>query len=309
MQINNFKKLIFLPSGGLDYSPYIWLYPITNAILLLDADPNISDSTLDFELAIIGRYVDFGDQNLLNILMSDIHFLWFYISVLEFHKDAQLLLENHKCFECKENINIIKIDLTKINISYFNPLEDSISLNYEITVEDLILTFRRRRVKDNLHFAHLVYSAPKKENDLEDLKYKLILFIATQLDNINFKNEDIPIKKWFEVFNILSYDQIAEVFNIIVKKEKDIGLDNEVFFNCEKCGKENKINIFDDFNLSQISLYDHKRINQKQEEIFNNLISMARLPIFNMSEYLDMPLRFANSLGNALQNTKFTTLF
>ena len=99
----DFKKQLFLPSGGLSYSPFAAVKPITNEIHIFSNDKYSSDSILEYQLAIINKYVE-HENNILDLYMHDIHYLWFYFFIFS---NLQI---SHKSFRPIHSIAVFCAD-------------------------------------------------------------------------------------------------------------------------------------------------------------------------------------------------------
>src|SRR5574343_145470 len=109
-----FKKIFYLPSGGLSYSPFVWIYPVTNEIQLFQNDPNNGDSLLEYELSIIEKYTE-TEINILDLYAQDMNYLWMYFLISEFISTGSYYIDA-ECNNCGKK-NTLFLDLSKFNVN------------------------------------------------------------------------------------------------------------------------------------------------------------------------------------------------
>jgi hypothetical protein len=299
-----FKKVLYLPSGGLSYPPHVWVKPVTNDLQLFQTDPNNGDSVLEYQTAIIDRYIELP-TNVLNLYMQDFNYLWMYILMTEFLTQTGVYYITARCHECQIN-NTIFVDISKLNIQIYNQFVKPLETHYKINHENIEFIFERRRVGHSITYGNLMLNFEPPipsliEDDYEvDFVTRLGLYLSTQIKSIKMDGKEIPKHEYFNAFNYMLYNDVFSMFMKVSKIEEDFGIENKIQFKCKKCGEMKETYLFNDIASSTMHESIDKNIYEKQENVFSFLFSISRLPVMTYSEVLTTPMRYAERMSKAL---------
>lgn len=304
MHNNYFRKPIFLPSGGLDYPPFVWLAPITNELSLHEYDMTPGDSNFSSKLTLLEKYIE-SNVNLFDMFTQDINYIWSYMMIEDIVTDGIYHI-SHTCYKpnCR-HINNVKIDMGSLDIKYLNIYDDDVDkfFNYQ-SKEGLKIKLSRRRAKHNLNYGHILFSDTTKEKN--EYAYQVNLFIVTQIEEILYNNIIVPKNEYIKCLKSLRLYEIDEILGLILSEENKFGIHNQLCFNCVKCNEKNILYLFNDFQESKIVSTDPiPNIINKQKELFKNIFEFARLPIMGYESYLKTPIRFIKGMGQAIQGMEF----
>lgn len=301
----DFKKQLFLPSGGLSYSPFAAVKPITNEIHIFSNDKYSSDSILEYQLAIINKYVE-HENNILDLYMHDIHYLWFYFLSTDLTNKSSYTL-HAKCKVCEEK-NTIEVDMGELNVMIYNRYIQKINQYIILELEKVKFIVERRKAKHSIEFANLMFNSDVSIDNGEDYIKYCSLYIATQTKEICVNN-----KTYNDKFDIYSYitemtiKDIIKIYEKIIDKENEIGIENNIIFKCAKCGEEQKTLLFNDMLQSLIVPSSSKFSDQDQIELFESFFSLTRLPIMKFEEFLTSPARYSSQMMRAVSKIDFHT--
>lgn len=301
---NYFRKPVFLPSGGLDYPPFVWLQPVTNELTLYEYDANRSDSNFAYKLTLLEKYLQ-TNVDLLDMYTSDINYLWSYMMIEDVVTDGIYYISS-KCSksEC-EHINHVKIDMGVLSINYLNIYDDRTSkyIMYE-NDEGLKIKLSRRRAKHNLSFGHILFSDFTQNK--EEHVYQVELFIATQIEEIIYNGMIVPRNEYMACLRALRLYEIDELLYLLIMEDDKFGIHNRLYYECKKCKEKNMLSLFNDFQESKVGqLTPIPNVADKQKGLFKHIFEFTRLPIIGYNEYINAPIRFMSGMANAVQLMEF----
>lgn len=297
-----FRKPVFLPSGGLDYPPFVWLTPITNELSIFEYDANRSDSNFAYKLTILEKYANV-DFDLLDMYTCDVNYLWSYMMIEDIVTDGIYHIAN-KCQQCDTG-NYVKIDMGSLNVKYLNIYDDKINRQLEYkNEENLLIKFSRRRAKHNLTYGHILFSDISVNS--KEYMYQIILFIVTQIDEILFNGKEVPRNEYLSCLRALRFKEIDEILELIINEENNFGIHNKLYYECKKCKSKNTIYLFNDMYESKVGeVIQIPQIQTKQRDLFKNIFEFTRLPIIGYDEYINSPIRFMSGMAKAVQAMEF----
>lgn len=304
-----FEKILYLPSGGLYYSPLVRSRPITHELNILQSDAHYYSSLFEYYLTIIDHYCKLPVP-LTEMYNQDLYYIWFFYMVTDLIRSGNYYL-NTLCSKCYEK-NMIMVNLGDLDINIVNPYSTKLEVNPKYDVDDgrYTIYFRRRRAQDNIEFGNLLLNSEFEEGDQgsNDILV-IILFLSTQIDKIVFQSTgEIEKKYYYAVLSSLLYRDLIRLLEFTLKIENEIGINNNLFFDCKHCHKPQAILLFDNIMLSKIGAPDTKNIIQKQEDFFEQAFGISRLPILSYNEYLQLPIRYAPAISNVLMGMKFAPI-
>lgn len=303
--MNEYSKNLYLPSGGLEYPPFVWLDKLKNDIKLLENDSNAYSSQFEYIMLLV-KYHTKLPVDIYELLLQDFYFIWTHILLSDIFIDGDFF-ETIVCQEpgCRTK-NKISIDFAGLDFKQYNKWNKITKKNEIISItidnQEFIITFRHRKVKDNLDFSYLKLFYDNKNNVLFDL----ILYILPQVIKIE-KDDKTKIEQldYLSFFQYLRKLDIMEIYSILINFAETIGSENNVEFTCrnEKCKIKNNFLIFNDFTLSVIM----PRVSnfEKAKDVYKGIFSLARYPIFNLIDVFNIPLRHEEHISKALNEIDF----
>jgi hypothetical protein len=300
---SSFDKLLFLPSGGLLYSPFVFVRPITNDFLLFQSDGNLYDSVFDYQFATIRRYVS-AEVDLLKMATQDFFYIWVYLYMSDIEQGGGMYLSG-RCSYCSHNNNIY-MDAEKFKVKTINKFEEKFAPIFGYQLEDIELAIRARQVQDNIYFANLLLNSGNDEEDW----YVFLLYIATQIETMKIGDEIIPPSNYLSALKFKShYNDVLELYKHINNHEMEFGMDNQVFYKCQNCGKLQKTVMYDNIMNSIITANDMKKMTMQQENLIDDAFHMARFRLLNFEEYMQsMPVKYAKSMQAVINRMEFTPM-
>jgi len=243
-----FEKIIFLPSGGLLYSPFVRVRPLTNDFLLFQNDNDLFGSIFEYQLAIIRRCCDL-DFDILKITTQDFFYLWVYIFMTDIQQEDGMYL-SYKCSDCNHD-NKIYFQASKFSVNVINPYEQTISQNTTYVSSDnrLFARFRLRTAADNILFGNLLLNSEHELNDW----YCWLLYIVIQLEELRIDGQLIERHDYIGALTYnIHFTELIDIFYKLRDHDNQFGLDNRVNFLCQKCNKPQKTVFYDNMLSSLI---------------------------------------------------------
>ncbi len=296
MPLYNFKKHIILPSGGISYDPYVWLSPITKELALFDLDSTYNDSQLERIVTIIQAFAQLP-ENILNMYVDDIYYLWLNILSLDLQKDTELY-EVHMCRKC-EHLNKILIDFSTIDYNMFSKYEDH-QLFFEENIDDIKIKYTYRTVKDCLTFGHMHFH----KSDENQKTFDYILYIVPQIRELSYKNEIIPTNEYIPFLLSRYTHEILRIFKALDSIDGKFGIKKNLKFKCKKCETVNNFKIFNNMSYSFITSAVNRNIYNDQRSLIKYLMNVSSIHSMSIKEFLDFPIRFDQQLTDVFNIAK-----
>lgn len=288
-----FEKSLYLPSGGLEYSPYAWVKAISLATLPFMNDAKASDSSFDMMLSIIKYHTKMVDAtDISELYLQDFYYIWVFLYIGDISTDDN---ESTKdlCKQCNA-VNTINVKLSNLKPTY--NLKKTLVTNLNYKSEGMDIQFRRRKTKDNIEYG------------VESLRENSrVYYILPQITKLKYKDKVIPPNEYFDFLQNLNYKKIIKIKKRFDDRTCDFGLENTVIYTCSKCKEENECNVFDNINLATMTVQTQNF--QSKVELYKNILSQARTPMFSFGSILDMPIRELETLSEAMKDMDLTTLF
>ena len=186
------KKTLYLPSGGVEYSPLAFIDKVDAAYMFMRADPFSIESMFDLLTSTINFYCELPTA-IENMYTIDIYYIWSLMTMMDF--DKKYLESGVVCGACRKEYDV------KIRIEIFDSVIGNkydgfiIPINTH-EVEDFVFSFKPRKVIHNYTFAagmqKYLLANGKETNTAE----KYILFCATQLESLTYQGVQIDKKDW-----------------------------------------------------------------------------------------------------------------
>lgn len=287
---HSFKKLIFLPSNGLEYEPYAFFYNVTMELTLLSLDKNSSNTTFENIVQIIDKYVQLPTK-ITEMFNIDLYFIWATLLSLEINNEDKHTVGD-VCSKCGE-FNTVSVNFSDHKTNIINPYKNTLK-ELSVKIDEYNITFDLRKVKDNIDFIYLRLYDKEKTNI-----NNIIYYLASQITNINNSNDKKDI---FEILSWLSYKNLILLLEMVIKYNYIFGIENDVMYRCVKCRGSNYVSVFDDFRLSILN--PSGRNDNKLIGFYKDNIEFSQLNIMNISEYMNIPYRDNEFFNQGLQGAK-----
>jgi len=306
----SFEKVIYLPSGGFEYSPLVSFDRITFDYLQYINDPTNYDNEFESIVAVIKKYCKLPtDPN--EIYLQDLYYIWMNILASDILFDSDDVRDydlrlystciNRKCNHTnKVNVLFEELNLKQINI-YKNKISTLFDIEYETREGIIKLKCRRRKVKDNLEYGYL------RLTEEDNINYSVILYICSQIISLEFNGKVIDKKDYFDFFLYGSIDTITHIYHTLNEYEEDFGMQNIVKFRCAKCKKINSTQIFNNIGISSINinLLDNSKNNTNLT--LKSLFELARLPMFNFDTVRLLEFKYFKNIYAVVGDMKFNS--
>jgi len=303
--MKSFRKLLYLPSGGLSYPPFAWLYPITNEVGLYQADPQAYDSMFDYYLGIMERYCEIQVPTM-ELYTQDVYYIWLYFLLTDLLKHGNYYLKT-RCRYCNQEVSIM-VDLGNLDITIRNRFtadSNKFQASMKHLTEDYIFEYGYRRVKHNVEFGNLQLNSEMADNDI----YMASLYIASQLDNVTvLRGGKVDTSDYMGLLMNLRFHELLDLFDEMIACEDHFGINNKMFYQCKQCEKVQTIRLFDNITNSTIAQEETKNILTRQENMFEGIFNLVRLPMMDYGDYLTIPVRFSLPISNVVSRMQFTPL-
>ncbi len=300
----SFKKLLYLPSGGLSYPPFAWVSPLTQDLLLYQSDNNLFDSMFDYYYSIVSRHSEFKFESL-DLYTQDLYYIWLFFLTTDLLRFGGYYVKSI-CKHCTE-INQIRIDIGELDINIFNKFSTPLQKQFTIHIDDYNFIFGYRRAQHNIEFSNLILNMENSDEDITIFS----LFLSTQLDDVvNTKtNEHVRPCDYFWLLQSLRFHDLLNLFEKVINMENDFGINQNIYFDCKKCQKQNTLRLFDNLLLSFMISPNGKGVMGEQEQFFNNAFNMTRAPMMNYEEFLKIPLRYSPAMTNVIAQMDLSAVF
>lgn len=289
-----FSKLLTFPSNGLEYNKFCYLKPVTIEYFLFanDIESEILNRT-ELYVNILRKYVEIP-VDITELYTYDLYFLWisFISQILE---DKYFLHSN--CGECRHE-NKLAINLFEMLTDYYE--KKDIYKIIEIPEKNTVITYRRRKVKDNLEFGikNLIL-------DNEFSISQVAEFMSSQIIEIKCDNYVVDKHEHKEFLeHHLQNNDVADLFKKFLVQ--DFGIKNNLKYNCKKCNAENHTELFNNYGNS-LFIVEREFANQKKE-VFKTILELSRTPSVKVDELMKLPYTSLSDMITVIQEIKFEPL-
>jgi len=300
----SFKKLLYLPSGGLSYPPFSWVSPLTQDLLLYQSDNNLFDSMFDYYHSIVARHTELPCQSL-ELYTQDLYYIWLFFLTTDLLRFGGYYTKTI-CKHCAE-INRVRIDIGELDINIVNKFSTPIPKQFTYQIDDYKFILGYRRAKHNIEYSNLILNMEDSDEDITIIA----LFLSTQMDDVvNTKTHThLQQHEYFWLLQSLRFHDLLNLFDFVINKENDFSINQNIYFECQKCKKQNVMRLFDNLLLSFMITPDGKGVMGEQEQFFNNAFNMTRAPMMNYEEFLKIPLRYSPAMTNVIAQMDLTAVF
>jgi len=292
--MDGYGKILYLPSGGMFYPSTAWAHKIKNNLQLLQIDSSSYDSEFEFMVTLISHYVKLP-IDISKLLLQDFFFIWTHIAMTDLYNNNDFYAIT-SCTSCgKTNKIIVPFDLLEfIQHTAWTPIRQIMT----VQSNEFEIVLRHRTVEDNLGYANmrLVYGG-------NNAIFTCILFLLPQIISIIGPNGKIPEAQWIDVLTNMRKAEIITLYENSVMLHNEIGLNNNLIFNCRVCKANNKAYLYDSIQLCEI--LSRRQHSQEIQQYFTDIFQTARLPIFTVDSIQSMPLRFHEQITNAINTIDF----
>lgn len=287
--MNQFERVVLLPSGGIEYSPIAYIRPITIEYQLISEDPFFSMSIFERIISLIKRYSNI--QNPENFYTADIYYLWALIEGKERFKIA------HKCTKCDE-LNELTVALKDLDIKFLDRYSSIVELPIKLETENAQIYYRRRKACDNLEFGI------KELNLREDSDYNslnLIYYFLPQITSINVGGQEISQNQYFEFFKFCSTKSLKKIF--LATNVSDFGIENDILYKCKKCEFENRASIL---HNAVMSAYHGLETSQEDfKDSWKLIFQLSKSKLLSASEIKELTFDQLEILQDTIRTMKF----
>lgn len=284
-----FSKPLFLPSNGLEYDKTCYINPPTLEFFLFYNDNFFNDSELEKQISFLKKYTGIDP---LELYTFDFYYILatYYVYLQAetvYHKPAQ-------CIACS-SIFRLETDLAKLPQIKILPsgTDKFLKTRFDIK-EHFDVTYRRRKVIDNLEFSQLTMDKDK----FPDAISRVIAFVLPQIDKIE-RSDGTIISRKNDIEKFLIFQKARTVYNVYEKlTEKDFGLDDRVVYKCPECGFKNHTSLYDDIEMSVY--YDRRQDNRDAFEYLKHMIDLNRFNFMNYGDIKNIPIYYFATLNEAV---------
>lgn len=300
----SFEKLVFLPSGGFLYSPFVRIKPLSSDFLMFQSDQDMYDSLFDYQLAIIRRCCTF-DFDIMKMSTQDFFYIWTYILMTDIQQESGMFL-TYKC-DCCNHENKIFLDASKMNVTVANKFEKKIEKQCSWKKNNLSITFRIRTIEDNIVFSNLLLNSETENQDW----YFWILYIVSQIDELFLNGIKIEPENYISVLQYnVHYPDVIELYTVVHDHDFQFGIDNKVYFFCQECKQPQKTVLYDNILCS---VMNHGEVSKQAFEVQKNALEEAmyfsRFKIFSYEEYMNsIPMRYADLIKKVVGKMEFVPM-
>lgn len=301
------NRFLYLPSGGIAYEPIIRYSPSSIGRMLDSLVPAMYNSSFEHIVQVV-ESVWKMDMPISELFLSDFFYLYAQIYILDINRMNDDFIRFDLCPHCKKQ-NKILVHFAQLNINQNHPFKSNtkaITKTLLIKETDATITFRRRKVKDNIEFGYLLMSDPNPSQNTAS--HVIPLYLCSQIEKIIYQNETLDKRDYFDMLQSLTSSHLHSLYQAVLDFDNEIGMDNNIEYNCKYCDKTNSIQIFDNILLSVIHAFDGMDYNSVIDRL-HNIFSMSRLPIFgSIEEAMSMPLSLEEHMVEAVKKMDFRPL-
>ena len=290
MKINS--KQLYLPSGGVQYSPLAHIETLDYNFILTRLMGNY-DTYFEMIVSIIQNYVKLP-INIENLLIFDLIYIYTYINSLDIDQDIYLK-KTINCICNKEHK--VSVSLPNLSINFLNKYKDK-GNELILKKNGTEIIFNYRKVIDNLTFISI-------QNDNDNYIDQIIKYVMTQIKEIksiegNIYN--INESDYTDILYNLKLKDILYFYNSIFEFNKSFGIYDKFKMTCT-CGKELVNWYYNDIQMCQpLILENNEGIIEK---ILKSAVEEGRLPGFNFYDFFNKPLKNDKNLLDIIRNTDY----
>lgn len=297
---HQYKKYVFLPSGGYSYPPDAFLSNITLEASLLNYDVHAYYSQFEYMFSIIKRHVSI-DINILDLYLIDFYYLWSVIHSIELEQNDEYKI-NTTCSKC-EKVNKVIMEFSKMKFNIINKYENNFN-PLIIKINNYTITFKLRKVKDNLNYSYF-YLYFKNKTPITNV----LLYIITQTEEIIDSNGNkVNEKDYYEFYNMITdVFGIYKIYEIIAEYNNRYGFENKIYYRCMHCHTKNNLLVFDDIRLCTFSINGGNE--NRKVDMYTNNINYLQLNLMNIDQLYNIPLKDMESYNKAMSQIKLMPKF
>jgi len=294
---HNFKKYIYLPSGGLSYPPNCWVSIVTNELMLLHANNSFSNTNFEYMCQIVKKYSILPIE-IEELYLQDFYYIWFMIFSL-FITGKTYEVNTLICNYCNANQKI-NIDYTKLIIRQ-NEYKSIPKKIFEI--KEYKIQFGLRKVKHNLEFPY------KSLNKINYYIIKIVLFLSQQVEQITIKDKQINSDFFYEIISSLSIKDLFVIYTDIIEYNKLFGIYDMFEFYCKnkECKKVNNFQLFNDFALCTFKLGGNIS-SSEITQFFKRTLGLLQLKIIDSEDYYSIPYINSEEFFTAFNQLDFSLM-
>lgn len=288
------SKPLFLPSSGLEYSPYIKLQPLTKEAELFMHNQRNYNSIFELWFSIINKYIELPQINLEEMFLQDFHYIWKYISIDDLKNEENVAID--QCKFCKKytekKYSIDELMLYEYNI-YDQKPQTIKTIQFK---QDYEISFRKRKVKDNFYLTYF-----SNQTNV----YQAVHHLIPQIIDIKYKNESLPSYLYVDVLSSFLINELTTLEKIF-KNFEEFGFQLYIDTQCQYCKKEIQIETNNDYVATLVP----KENNQKEQSIidsYKTVLELARFPVGNFSILNRMKLNEEKYFYEAMYNINYSS--
>ena len=294
------KKTIYLPSGGIDYSPLVFVGKPDGAYAIMRLDPMGSDSNFDMLTSTVNHYCELPVP-IKDMYTQDIYYIWSFLLTMDLMHGEDFKLKIPCSKSSCHYVNSVFLSVGTMDISILNKFNgDTLVERVFDSHLGISVGYKPRKGIANFDFG----SAMTAHND-PHLEITLSYFCATQAEWIKYDGKLLPKHQWIQALMSLTYVELYRLYKDMIAYSKSFGIYDNFIFKCRTCGTENQGWLYDDLISS---FYTSGASNNKLgqlENVFKFSIEEARLPSFTLDDVYAQPIRYAERFSAALKEIKF----
>ena len=300
--MNYIKKTIYLPSGGVEYSPLVFLDKIDASYVFMRSDHFSNESLFDTFASTLNHYcklpVPVGEM-----YTSDIYYLWSLMATIDLGR--KFFTTGEVCDKCKEEYSV-SVYLEKLDVLIGNKFNGFTIPKANFTIEELNanIILRPRKVLDNYAFSANIQQYMDRDGKETNTVYRYLNFIVTQIESIKIDGVDINQQLFFDVIKSTSLDCLFELYNKVKLLNKSFGIYDNFKSTCPKCGHKNEGWLYDDLSYSQPFITGGTD-GEQFKNLYMGLLQEARYPCNTFDDGFKRPLRYNDFFYNAMKEMDF----
>lgn len=297
---HEFKRYIYLPSGGAEYPPDFWLGNLTIEYVQLIQDSNAINTSFENIIQVLRRYSS-SEVSINDMFVSDVYFVWANILMSDIEKKSYVC-HSFQCVnpECKRKNNV-RIDFSKLRTRIFNPYKE-VMLRFLVDIiffdgKKYTIEYDMRRVKNNLHFIY------QNLGHKSTIVQRIVNYLVGQTKSIVSEDGEVIPKNnfyWFYIF--VDFYKLFDIFDKVCKYNFSYGIENDISYVCKYCKQRNNINTFNDFTMCEFSIGG---INESERiENYKRKLEFMQLHLLDIDQLMQIPLKEFDTYNNALNQIK-----
>jgi hypothetical protein len=285
MDSKYFSKPLLLPSNGFEYEKICFISPPTFEFILFNDDPFFSDSELEKQISFVRKYTT---ADPLKLYTFD-----FYYILANYHMYLYEGADYEKPVRCLNCGTVHRLGVDLKQLPNLKILSSRASKELSMDMKDANITYRRRKIIDNLEYSQAVID----EDKFDTPEKKLIKFLLPQIVNIVHKENTYDQPE--DIVKLLQYQSRKDLFFLYDSfTNKDFGLDDRVRYTCTSCKFKNYTSLYDDVEMS--TYVPSEQNSQGAKLFFEQIINANRMRFVPYNEFKNIPLSYFKMVNDTM---------